>query len=130
MAISYHIIEKGEPGVPGGGDTKFYASAQSTGEVDIDQLTRRIEKISTVSGADIRAVLYALIDVAPEELADGNIVRLGDLGYFRISISSNGHQQEDEVGTSSIRKARIIFTPGPRFKSMLNNLEYKKIPTN
>lgn len=49
MAIAYNVIERGEPGVAGGDVKKFYASAKMTGEVDIDQITSRIEKISTVS---------------------------------------------------------------------------------
>ena len=79
MSIKYKVIPRGQPGVPGGGTVNYYAYTNITGEVDIDELTRSIEKISTVSGADIRAVLYALVDVAMDELADSNIVRLGDL---------------------------------------------------
>jgi hypothetical protein len=32
-------------------------------------MTNSIEKISTVSGADIRAVLYAMVDVMQDALA-------------------------------------------------------------
>lgn len=127
MAISYNVIERGEPGVVGGGESKFYASAKVTGETDIHQLINRIEKISTVSGADIRAVLYALVDVVPDELADGNVVRIGDLGNFRISISSEGHESADDVSSNSIKKSRVIFTPGDKFKDMLKMLEFTKI---
>jgi len=125
MPISYNIIERGEPGVAGGGETKFYASAKSTGETNINQLIKRIEKISTVSGADIRGVLYALLDVVPEEMADGNIVRMGDLGSFRVSISSEGHATEDEVTSNSITEGRVIFSPGDKFDRMLNNLSFQ-----
>lgn len=84
-----------------------------------------IKKISTVSGADIRAVLYSLIDVIPEELSQGRIVRLDDLGAFRVSISSHGHETEEEVNANSVRDSRIIFTPGPKFRQMLNNLHFQ-----
>ena len=97
MAIKFNVIERGTPGVAGGGDKKYYASAKMTGEMDIDQITTSIEKISTVSGADIRAVLYALVDVAADALADSKIVRLGDLGTMRVSISSNGLETADKV---------------------------------
>lgn len=126
MSVTYNVIQRGEPGVAGGGTKKFYASAISTGEANINALTNRIEKISTVSGADIRAVLYSLLDIVPDELADGNIVRIGDLGNFRLSISSEGHDTEEEVSADSIKKARIIFTPGPKFQQMLNNVTYTK----
>lgn len=126
MPISFNIIERGEPGVEGGGTRKFYASAQSTGSAGIDVLTERIEKISTVSGADIRAVLYSIIDVVPDLLSDGNIVEIGDLGSFRVSISSEGSETAEEVNSSNIKSAKILFRPGRKFKQMLNNLSYAK----
>ena len=61
-----------------------------TDEYNLDQLTEAIEKRSTVGGADIRAVLYAMVDIAPEVLAQSNIVRLGELGNLRMSVSSKG----------------------------------------
>lgn len=125
MPISYNVVERGEPGVAGGGESKFYASAKTTGETNIDKLIERIEKISTVSGADIRGVLYALVDVVPEEMAEGNIVRIGDLGSFRVSISSEGHESADDVSSNSITDSRVIFSPGDKFDRMLNNLTFQ-----
>lgn len=127
MAISFNVIERGQPGVEGGGTKKFYASAQSTGSAGIDVLTKRIEKISTVSGADIRAVLYSIIDVVPELLSDGNIVEIGEMGSFRVSISSEGSDSVDEVNSGNIKRAKILFRPGRKFKQMLKNLSYSKI---
>lgn len=60
MAIHYNVIQRPEPGVEGGGEQNYYASAITTGNFDIDGLTERIEKISTVSGTDIRAVFTVL----------------------------------------------------------------------
>jgi hypothetical protein len=62
MAIRYNVIERGTPGVAGGGEKKYYATANITGETTLEGITKTIEKISTVSGADIRAVLYAMVD--------------------------------------------------------------------
>lgn len=126
MSISYKVIQRPQPGVAGGGEKKYYAAAVTNGERDINQLTTFIEKISTVSGADIRAVLYALVDAVTTELSEGRIVRMGDLGYFRVSLSSKGLDTEEEVTSAAIKDARIIFTPGPRIKTMLETLKYEK----
>ena len=127
MSIKFNVIERGEPGVAGGGTKKFYASSITDGEVDIEGLTKQIEKISTVSGADIRAVLYSLVDIVPDILADGKIARIGEIGYFRVSISSNGHDTAEEVNGSSVKSSKILFTPGPKLKSMLKTLDFKKL---
>lgn len=127
MPIKFKAIERGEPGVAGGGTKKWYASPNMSGEKALDELTRDIEKISTVSGADIRAVLYALVDVMKDALADGQIVRIGELGSLRVSFSSEGKATEKEVTAASIKQAKVIFTPGKDIKDTLATLTYEKI---
>lgn len=126
MPIPIKVIQRGQPGVAGGGTKKYYASNVTTGETDIEALTSKIEKISTVSGADIRAVLYAMVDVAVDELSDGKIVRLGDLGAIRISISSEGHEEEKDVSANSVKGKKVLFNPGSKIKSLLKTLSFFK----
>jgi len=126
MSIKYNIIQKGTPGVEGGGEKKFYASNKVAGQAGIDELTERIEKISTVSGSDIRAVLYGLADVVPSLLKDGLSVNISDLGYFRVRISSDPSDTEEEVSKANIRGAKILFRPGDKFKEMLQTLKFEK----
>ena len=126
MAIKFKVIERGHPGVPGGGEKKFYASANMSGELTLSGLTKSIEKISPVSGADSRAVLYGMVDVMQDALANGQIVRLGELGSLRVSISSEGKETAEEVNASAIKGARVVFTPGKDIKTMLKNLSFTK----
>ena len=53
MSVKIKTVAKGQPGVVGGGDKKYYAVPVAEGEMDLDALTKAIEKICTVSGADI-----------------------------------------------------------------------------
>lgn len=129
MAIKFSVIQRGQPGVLGGGEKKYYASSQSSGELTLAGLTKRIEKISTVSGADIRAVVYAMVDVMKDSLSEGQIVRLGEMGSLRVSIGSDGKDTEKGVTSSSISSARVIFTPGKDIKEMLLTLTYEKVTT-
>ncbi|MDY3318876.1 HU family DNA-binding protein [Riemerella anatipestifer] len=126
MSIKYKTIQKAQPGVAGGGDKKFYASPVYQGEKTLEGLTKDIEKISTVSGADIRAVLYALVDVMQNSLSDGQIVRLGELGSMRVSLSSEGKAKEEEVTSAAIRNTKVLFTPGSDLKKMLQTLKFEK----
>lgn len=86
MSVKFKAIRKTQPGVVHGGSKKYYASGISAGEMDLEALTTTIEKMSTISGADIREVLYTLVKVT----ADGYIVRLGDIGSVLISLRSEG----------------------------------------
>ena len=95
--------------------------------MNTDALTKAIEKICTVSGADIRAVLYALVDVSIDGLSRGAIVRMSDLGNLRITLSSEGKMSAQEVTGTSVKKAGIIFSPGVRLREMLQSLKYQKV---
>lgn len=123
MSIKFNIIERRNPLDPSAAN-KFYASSFVDGKADIEVLTRRMEQNSTVSGADIRAVLYSLTEFVPELLSDGKTVRIGDLGSFRISLSSEGSDTAEEVDSHNIRGAKILFTPGKKLKEMLGKLSY------
>ena len=126
MSITFKVIERGEPGVAGGGQKKFYATQVSNGQSDIDDLTRGIERACTVNGADIRAVLYSFVETLMEDLSSGKIVKLGEMGSFRVSIGSEGKEISDEVNAGSIKNAKIVFSPGKKLKKLLQSLEYKK----
>ncbi|MDR2086206.1 MAG: hypothetical protein LBP72_03420 [Dysgonamonadaceae bacterium] len=127
MAIQIKSVERGQPGVAGGGVKKFYASPVHDREISLDGLTKAIEKASTVNGADIRAVLYAMVEEAVSGLSDGRIIRLGDLGSLRITLSSEGKDSTEEVTATAVKKAGVIFTPGAKLQEMLKNAKFIKV---
>lgn len=126
MAVKYKVISKGQPGVKGGGTQQFYAVIVNQNVRDIDKITEAVSSISTVSGADIRAVIYAVVEVVNNFLEDGDIVRIGDLGSLRLSLSSIGKPTEDEVDASTIKATRTIFTAGKMFKNKIKTLQFEK----
>ena len=126
MPVKFKVISSGEPGVAGGGQKKYYASAVADGEMTLEDITKSIEKRCTVNGADIRAVIYAMVDVSIDALSDGTIVRLGELGSLRVSLSCEGRDKAEDVVSSSIRGSSVIFNPGPRIKTMLTVMKYQK----
>lgn len=127
MAINFKVVQRGQPGVAGGGEKKYSASPVLDGEMTMVEMTTAIEKICTVSGADIRAVLYALVDVSIDNLANGTIVRLGDLGSLRPSLSSEGRNNAEEVTANAVKSVSVLFTPGTRIKQMLSVVKFKKV---
>jgi predicted histone-like DNA-binding protein len=128
MAIQFKALKRGQPGVAGGGVQKYYAAPVMSGEMDLEGLTQAIEKISTVSGADIRAVLYALVDVSVSSLGNGQIVRLGDLGSIRVTFKSKGVATAEEVTANLIHNPGVVFTPGMRIKKAFADVKYRPAP--
>ena len=62
-----------------------------------------------------------------QELENGNIVRLGNIGNFQIGITSTGSETPKAVTATKITKAKVNFRSGKSFNKMLKNLEYKKM---
>lgn len=125
MPINYVVVERGNPGNPEA-PTKFYGLAKSRGELTLRQLSKRIADISTVSSIDTMAVLEALLKVIPEELGNGNIIRLGDFGSFYSKLTSEGAEKRDDFHSNFIKKTSIKFRPGVDVKNVLNDITYKK----
>ena len=106
---------------------KFYAQAQARGDVNIREMATRIQSTCTVTKADVYAVLVALEDVIVEALQNGEIVRLGELGTFQLSISGKGAVTEEDYDVSLIKKARINFRPGSALVGALSGLTFQKV---
>ena len=106
---------------------KYYGRVQANGDVNIREMSERIQQTCTVHKADVQAVLLALEDVITDALKSGEIVRLGDLGTFQIGISSKGAVTEEDYSDSFITKARINFRPGLALAGILTGLSYKKV---
>jgi hypothetical protein len=48
------------------------------------------------------------------------------LGNFQVGISSTGSDTAAEVSATAITKSRILFRPGKKLRSMLNDVSFKK----
>jgi predicted histone-like DNA-binding protein len=131
MTINYRIIEKVLPPSQGAEKkSKYYMVVNSKEEMDLDAITALIGKNSTVHGADIRAVLYALMDVAIDGLKSGHIVRLGDLGSLRMIVNSEGRDTPKEVNATAVKGCKIHFAPSKKLKNIRKEVKFKKIPGN
>ena len=75
----------------------------------------------------LKAVLDNLNFVLDMELQEGRIVKFGDFGSFRISVSSDWVTDKKDFNTSMLRPPRIIFTPGGELKDTKKTLEYARV---
>ena len=106
---------------------KYYGHVQASGDIDLREMSERIQQTCTVHKSDVFAVLVALEDVITDALKGGEIVRLGDLGTLQIGISSKGAETEEDYSDSLIKQARINFRPGLPLKGILSNLSFEKV---
>ena len=126
MSVWYNVIAKLNP-QKRKDPPKYYAVAQSSGEINFRQMAKEIAEITTVSTPDAIAVLESLVMIIPRHIEKGEIVRLGELGSLRITLNSEPSEKEEEVNASNIKKANYRFTAGPELQQTLKTLKYSKI---
>lgn len=120
------VLRPSQPGVKDS-EKKYYAVSKNTGVSDLKHLCKMIAARSTVSSADVKAVLDNLNFVLDMELQAGRIVQLGEFGNFRISVSSEGVDNEKDFDNSMLRAPKIIFTPGSELRETKKTLDFTKI---
>lgn len=101
---------------------KYYPQMAPTTPLSLEQIIRRVEKRSTVSSADVKAVLDALQYEVMEALASGSTVRLGDLGSFRLTMKSEGAATAAEAkqkGAQLIKRVNVQFTKSTTMRDTL-----------
>lgn len=127
--LTYSVVERKDPNNPEK-PGKYYAQAQARGIAGIRELSDRIEHSCTVTRADVMAVLTALEVVISDSLANGEIVRLGELGTLQVSVGGPGTEAKDKYTTSLISRKKILFRSGTTLSRMLNTLKYQQVKTH
>jgi predicted histone-like DNA-binding protein len=126
MSIHYKAT-KNANNLKGNKEDTYYARAISDGEISSEKLLAILAKKTKLHKADCFRFMLFLEETMAEQLAQGKIVRLGDIGYFQVGISAKGVASEDEVTPTTISAAKINFRAGKSVRTMLKSLTYEKV---
>jgi len=124
--IHYKLINKVNP-QDVNAVQKFYAVKQPQETLTLRDFGKRISRESTVSMMDTMAVLEGLLQIIPDEIVNGKIIKLGDFGTFRTTLSVEGAVTEDEFTQANIKNLNIRFRPAREFVDLLAGVKYQKI---
>lgn len=128
-SIQYSVSERINPREP---DTigKFYAQAQAKGTTSLEELAEKISYSTTMTRGDVKGVLAALEDEIAERLLNGDIVQLGDLGTFRVTLQSTGSETLEDFNVAYIKRANVAFRASNRLKAQLASANFQLVPTS
>lgn len=124
--LTYSVVPRKNPSDKAA-PAKYYATAQARGYSSIDEICDKISRSTTVTRADIKAVLAALEDEVCDLLQNGEIVQLGDLGTFRTSLSSDGADAEEDFNVSMIRSVKVLFRPSKKISDAMQTASFEKV---
>lgn len=122
--MKYHLVQKVNP--QDRSKKKWYANAVNSSKIGQKEIAKSISSKSSLTSGDVANVIQNLLEELPKELLKGNIVKLEDFGSFRISISSEGVENEKDFKASMIKDVRIIFTPGVEMKEAIGHISFEK----
>lgn len=90
-----------------------YPLAVTVGKpIETKKIAERLAQISTVSKADVAAVLAELPGVLADYMAQGKSVRLEGLGTFRYTLNTEGVPTREEMDfQKQVKAVRVQFTP-------------------
>ena len=117
--LKYNVLARKSPI---DNSVKFYAQVTSPTPVKCQQLATAISEKCTVTIHDVKAVLSALEEEIANNIRNGASVRLGDLGTFRATISSEGAESRDAFAAKNIRRVNVRFMASPNMRHKLSVL--------
>ena len=124
MPINIKAVKHGQPGVTGGGKVKYYAQICNKEKLSLYDLSKEIEKRTSLAVSDVIAVITAFTEFIPEKLKDGYSVDLGSLGKISLSVNSKGLETPEEVTPKCISGVKINFSPGKQMKREMENVKF------
>lgn len=114
--ISYVVRAKKNPVTQ---VVKYYPQVAPVKPLHLDDIAEKISAQCTVTEHDVKAVLSALQEQILIALREGNSVRLGDLGSFRLTIKGKACNTKEEVTVDAIERLRVRYTMSARLSATL-----------
>lgn len=127
MAVKFKVVKRKVLNGADKDSVKNYAIAKTSGVSDLNKLCKLICSRSTLSSADVKAVLDSLNWAMDLELSSGNVVQLGEFGNFRMTINSEGTAKLEDFDATKIKGARIIFFPGAALRTTRKDVNFEPL---
>jgi predicted histone-like DNA-binding protein len=90
-------------------------------------MARLLQRESTLNPKEAEFAISQLFKVIVEYLLNGNTVQLGELGTFRLTVSSEGSATEAEVTVVKIKNVNVRFSASESLKNALKNATFTAV---
>ena len=127
MAVRYNVLELGNPSDQSA-PKKFYLIEKSIGSIERDYLIRDMVRNTSLTEMEAATGVDYLFEAIPRFLELGFVVQIGRLGYFKISIKSEGSDVAEEATPDKVRSLRLHFIPGLEMREDVNRFALEKFP--
>jgi predicted histone-like DNA-binding protein len=127
MSIKLKTVQKHNP-LDKEAPSKFYANAVHEKKVNLAGISKMVSKRCSFREADVLGVLTQTMVIFVEEISEGTIVSLGDLGSFYVNVASEGAEAPEKFTQSMVKGCRLIYKPSKELRKQLRLVDVS-IPT-
>lgn len=110
--------------IPGKEKNGFFAAKVSSGTVELNSLCKHVSDRCSMTGADVKGVIEALILEFKLELLSGKSISLGELGTFNASITSMVVEKKEDLKPRMVAVKTITYLPSPRLKKLMKEAKF------
>ena len=108
----------------------YVANAQYTDIMDINDFSQHIADHGSKYGrADVQAVLIQMVDCLRELLLEGYRIKMGDLGTFYVTLTSDTTDVKEDFTASNIIAVNTRLKMGDTFKDMIDDASFENVLT-
>ncbi|NLU37902.1 MAG: DNA-binding protein [Bacteroidales bacterium] len=118
MAIKLKTVQKHNP-LDKDAPSKFYANAVHEKKVNLADISKKVSKRCSFREADVLGVLTQTLVIFVEEVSEGTIVSLGDLGSFYVNVASEGAESAEKLTPGMVKGCRLIYKPSKELRKQL-----------
>jgi len=113
--------------IPGNEKTGYFAGKALGSTIETDELCANISEKCSLTSADVKAVIEALVKEMETELLSGNSIRVGDLGIFKASISSEVVDTKEELKPKKVHIKAITYRSSARLKKAMRRAQFMRL---
>lgn len=108
--------------------SRYYLIAKSWDSIGYDELIENMVRHASLTPSEARSALDYLLETIPDMLKLGHTVRLGNLGYLRPIIRSEGSDTPEEATVNKVKDVRVRFIPGKKLREEIKNISLERFP--
>ena len=127
MSVRYVTTLLGNPADPSA-PKKHYLIERCLGNIDRDYLIKDMVRNTSLTAMEAATGIDYMFNAIPRFLELGFTVQIGTMGFFKVSIKSEGSDTQDEATPDKIKSKHLRFYPGRDIRKTINELPVEKYP--
>ena len=125
MSVRYVILPKKDPRNLTAPE-KYYLVSKSFAAIDRDFLIKDMVTNTSLTAMEATTGIDYLFQAIPKYLSLGFTVQLGKLGYFMVTLRSEGSDTADEAVVGKIKQKKLRFVCGKDIRKTVNEFYAEK----